>query len=100
MFLRPKEEDEFEQTYTGFVPNEGEVRFIANRNAQCNYYFQGIDNCRKNMLKFAGDPQSDYHKLGFLPCKRLVDAHYRCMTDQKYGYTLEDAPAGTDRNIE
>jgi hypothetical protein len=28
----------------------------------------------------------------FLPCKRLVDAHYRCMTEEKYGYSIEDAP--------
>jgi len=32
------------------------------------------------------------HQYGFLPCKRLVDAHYRCITEDKYGYTIEDAP--------
>jgi hypothetical protein len=47
------------------------------------------------MLELAGNPKSDHHKLGFLPCKRLVDAHYRCMTDNKYGRNLEDSPANT-----
>ena len=31
----------------------------------------------------------------FLPCKRLVDAHYRCMTSEKYGYSLEESPEYT-----
>ena len=35
------------------------------------------------------------NSVSFLPCKRLVDAHYRCMTNEKYGYSLEDAPEYT-----
>jgi len=27
-----------------------------------------------------------------LPCKRLVDAHYRCLTEEKYGYNIEEVP--------
>ena len=38
MFLKQKEDSEFEDTYKGFVPKEGEIRIVANRNAQCGYY--------------------------------------------------------------
>ncbi len=44
------------------------------------------------MLKLSGDPTNPNHQLGFLPCKRIVDAHYRCMTDEKYGYSIDNAP--------
>lgn len=32
MFLNSQENSEFENTYKGFVPKEGEVRIVANRN--------------------------------------------------------------------
>ena len=92
MNLIPKKNSLFDDEYTTYVPSEGEVRIVANRNKQCAYYFLGIDQCRKRMLKLAGDPSNENHSLGFLPCKRLVDAHYRCLTEEKYGYTLEEAP--------
>lgn len=44
------------------------------------------------MVQLAGDSSSQFHSLGFLPCKRLVDAHYRCMTDDKFGSTIEEVP--------
>ncbi len=74
------------------IPKETEVRVVANRNSECQYYFSGIGHCRDKMLNLAGDEKSEFHKFGFLPCKRLVDAHYRCLTEEKYGYSLEDAP--------
>ena len=41
------------------------------------------------MLKLAFGEEK---QTSFLPCKRVVDAHYRCMTDEKYGYTMEEVP--------
>ena len=32
MFLKHKEDSEFENTYKGFVPKEGEIRIVANGN--------------------------------------------------------------------
>ena len=55
MLLEPVEEAEFENTYKGYVPQEGEIRIVANRNLQCSYYLRGIDVCRKNMIRLAGD---------------------------------------------
>lgn len=92
MFVKPKANAEFEDEYDTIVPKEGEVRVVANRNRECQYYYLGIGQCRKKMLKIAGDPASEFNQLGFLPCKRLVDAHYRCLTEDKYGYTTEEIP--------
>lgn len=100
MFLKPQENSEFELEYKSFVPSEGEVRIVANRNTQCAYYYAGIEQCRRRMLKLAGDPGNVNHKFGFLPCKRLVDAHYRCLTDEKYGYTIEEAPEFAQENAQ
>ena len=52
------------------------------------------------MLEIAGSPAHEHHSLGFLPCKRLVDAHYRCMTDEKYGYTIEDVPEVSKNSVD
>ncbi len=46
MNLVPRENSEFEDEYNTFVPKEGEIRIIANRNQECEYYFKGIDHCR------------------------------------------------------
>jgi hypothetical protein len=35
----------------------------------------------KKIYFYLLDENHPNHKLGFLPCKRLVDAHYRCLTD-------------------
>ena len=90
--LKPKKDAEFDDEYETIIPTEGEVRVVGNKNRECQYYYIGIEQCRKKMLFLAGDPSKKNHELGFLPCKRIVDAHYRCLTDEKYGYTLEDAP--------
>jgi len=87
-------ESDFDDTTKSIVPSETEVRVVANRNLECKYYMSGIDNCREKMLNLAGDEKHEFHKYGFLPCKRLVDAHYRCLTEEKYGYSLEDVPEG------
>ncbi|KAL4475126.1 hypothetical protein ABPG74_001822 [Tetrahymena malaccensis] len=92
MFLNPVKDSEFEDEFKGFVPSEGEVRFVANKNKECGYYLQGVEQCRRKMVQLAGDSSSEFHSLGFLPCKRLVDAHYRCMTDDKFGSTIEEVP--------
>ena len=89
MNLIPRIDGEFEGEFDTYVPKEGEVRILANRNQECEYYYAGIEDCRKNQLKMAF---KDKNQSTFLPCKRIVDAHYRCMTSEKYGYTLEDAP--------
>jgi hypothetical protein len=85
-------EGEFEDTNKTIVPKEGEVRIVANKNKECQYYYEGLDQCRQKIARIGGDPSNKYHDYGFLPCKRLVDAHYRCLTDEKHGYTLEEAP--------
>lgn len=85
-------EGEFEGETKSVIPKEGEIRIIANRNAECHYYYIGLDQCRHKLLKTAGDPSHRFHEFGFLPCKRLVDAHYRCMTAEQYGNSLEDVP--------
>ncbi|KRX09215.1 hypothetical protein PPERSA_05884 [Pseudocohnilembus persalinus] len=95
MFLKPKENAEFEQEFTSFVPKEGEVRAVANKNTACAYYLRGIEQCRRRVLELAGNPNSENHDLGFLPCKKIVDAHYRCMTDEQFGHTIEEAPEYT-----
>ena len=86
------ENAEFGGTRKTIIPKEGEVRIVANRNRECQYYYQGINLCREKMLKIAGHPDHELHQYGFLPCKRLVDAHYRCLTEDKYGYTFDEAP--------
>jgi len=94
------EDAEFEGTYKTIVPKEGEIRLVANRNKECGYFYVGIEKCRKDALVGAGDENSEKFGRGFLPCKRLVDAHYRCLTESLYGDTLEAAPeeVGTARN--
>ena len=91
MFLNPVKEAEFDDEVKGFVPSEGEVRYIANKNKECGYYLVGIEQCRRKIAKIS-DKSPDLQQFGFLPCKRLVDAHYRCMTDDKYGNTIEEVP--------
>lgn len=74
------------------IPKEGEIRLIANKNKECKYFFIGIDKCREKIMALAADPASASQVFGFLPCKKLVDAHFKCMTDELYGETVEDAP--------
>ena len=97
MFLNPVKAGEFDDEVKGFVPSEGEVRYIANKNTQCGYYLQGIEQCRRKIAKIS-DGSPELQQFGFLPCKRLVDAHYRCMTDDKYGNTIEEVPEAGQGN--
>lgn len=90
--LKPRRNSEFDGEFDNVLPTESEIRLIANRNRECNYYYIGIGQCRKQMLRLAGNPENSNHQYGFLPCKRLVDAHYRCMTEDKHGYNLEEVP--------
>ena len=46
MNLIKREESEFEDEYDRYQIKEGEVRIIANRNIECDYYFKGIEHCR------------------------------------------------------
>ena len=85
-------EGEFELTTEPIIPKEAEVRVVANRNDECRYYYLGIDQCRNKMLRVSGDAGHKFHEYGFLPCKRIVDAHYRCLTEDRYGHALEEIP--------
>ena len=82
MFVKPKINSEFEDEYYESIPTEGEIRYVTNKNNECVYYFTGIWKCRSKMIKLAGEADNENHKYGFLPCKRLVDAHFRCLTDE------------------
>ena len=86
------EDAEFEKTYKPIVPSEGEIRLVANKNQECAYYYTGLSMCRNRVVKKAGEEDSTEYNQGFLPCKKLVDAHYRCITDDAYGKSLEEAP--------
>ena len=46
MNLIKREVSEFEDEYDPYLLKEGEVRIIANRNNECDYYFKGIEFCR------------------------------------------------------
>ncbi len=59
--LVPKAESEFSQEFTTFTPSEGEVRLIANRNRECQYYYMGIQQCRKKMIKESASPADENH---------------------------------------
>jgi hypothetical protein len=48
--LIPKEKSEFSNEFKTFTPSEGEIRLIANRNRECQYYYTGIQQCRKKMI--------------------------------------------------
>lgn len=45
------------------------------------------------MSKIAlSDDSSEFQSVGFLPCKNIVDQHYRCITSEKFGRTIDDVP--------
>ncbi|EGR32856.1 hypothetical protein IMG5_068790 [Ichthyophthirius multifiliis] len=90
--LQRLEESEFDDEYKGFIPSQGEIVYIGAKNRECGYYLTGINQCRRRMIKEAGSNDSDNYAMAFLPCKRLVDAHYRCMTNYSHGNTLEEVP--------
>lgn len=87
-----RENSEFEDELDVFIPTQKEIRVVANRIKQCHYYLLGIQQCRKQVAYSAWSPESPQHEQGFLPCKKIVDAHYRCLSDNLFGNTLEDVP--------
>jgi hypothetical protein len=84
---------EFETDIEFSVPSEAEIEWLTMQNYKCNYYYMGIAKCREAVLKRATTSGSAPDQHGFLPCKEIVDAHYRCMSNKKFGQTLEEAPA-------
>lgn len=44
------------------------------------------------MVNLAGDSSSGFHSLGFLPCKKFVDSHFRYMTNNRFGHSIEEMP--------
>jgi len=38
MFLNPVKDSEFDDEVKAYVPMEGEIRYIANKNKECGYY--------------------------------------------------------------
>ena len=75
---------EFGPVYEAILPSEAEVRYLGNRRARCYYYMYGLEICKYEALRA--------HNMSFLPCKDVLDALWRCYTDDKYGRTLEEAP--------
>jgi len=75
---------EFGKVYEGIIPSEAEVRYLGNRNRRCFYYLYGLETCKYEVLRKNGKT--------FLPCKDVIDALWRCYTDNEYGDTMEEAP--------
>lgn len=77
---------EFETDIDIIGPSSREIDFIASRNMKCNYYYLGLAKCRDSLIRGVGQqPHDARHKYGFLPCKQLEDANWKCMTDKKNG---------------
>ncbi len=82
--VRTDIEPEFGIAYEGIMPTEAEVRFIGNRKERCFYYMYGLEICKYEVLA--------KRNTTFLPCKDVMDALWRCTTDNQYGKTMEEAP--------
>ena len=81
---RNKSKHEFGIEYEPIIPLEGEVRLLGNRHRQCRYYSLGLELCKQRVIQTNSDT--------FLPCKGVIDAMYRCYTEEKYGESLDKAP--------
>jgi hypothetical protein len=68
---------EFGKEYEVIIPKEGEIRLLGNRHRDCRYYSLGLELCKQRIL------QTNFED--FTPCKNVVDAMYRCYTEDKYG---------------
>jgi hypothetical protein len=75
--LRDSSKHEFGLDYMKIVPSEGEVRLLGNRHRDCRYYSLGVEMCKQRII------QTNFSD--FTPCKSVVDAMYRCYTEDKYG---------------
>ncbi len=80
-------EPEFGKAYEPVLPTESEIRYLGNRNRRCFYYVMGLEVCKYEVLS--------KHGSTFLPCKDVMDAMWRCFTDNHYGKSIEDAPEYT-----
>ncbi|CAK84435.1 unnamed protein product (macronuclear) [Paramecium tetraurelia] len=94
----PLENSEFDDEYTLKVPSEDEVRIVAIRLRNCQYYLTGIDVCREKIFrKHVEDEKATPN--GFLPCKPLVDSYYYCISQGQYGQSVSDSPAEAQENL-
>ena len=77
---------EFETDLEIISPTSKEIDFIAMQNMKCNYYYLGLAKCRDSLISGVGQtPYDSKHKFGFLPCKRIEDATWKCMSNKKNG---------------
>lgn len=81
---RIKSKHEFGIDYESIVPKEGEVRLLGNRHNQCRYYSLGLELCKQRVIQTNSNT--------FLPCKGVIDAMYRCYTEDKYGEEYNKVP--------
>ncbi len=82
--LRKDVEGEFGPIYEPIIPTEAEIRYLGTRQQRCFYYMYGLEICKYEVLRASNK--------SFMPCKDVLDAMWRCYTDEKYGRTLEEAP--------
>ena len=81
---RVKSKHEFGIDYEPIIPMEGEVRLLGNRHRQCRYYSLGLELCKQRIIQT--------NASSFLHCKGVIDAMYRCYTDDKYGDEYDKSP--------
>ena len=81
---RAKSKHEFGIDYEPIIPKEGEVRLLGNRHSQCRYYSLGLELCKQRVIQTNSDT--------FLSCKGVIDAMYRCYTEDKYGEEYHKSP--------
>lgn len=74
---RPGSNGEFGIELVKKLPSEDEVRYIANKHKECLYYSMGFDVCKRKM--------DSINSKNFLACKDVLDAMYRCYTNNKEG---------------
>lgn len=75
--LKTNSSHEFGLEYEQILPSEGEVRHLGNRHIDCRYYSIGVEMCKQRIQ------ETKYPN--FTPCKAVIDAMYRCYTEDKYG---------------
>lgn len=90
MYIHRKPKNaEFESDIEIVAPSFQEVDFFASQNTKCHYYYLGLAKCRDSLIKGVGQsPYDEKHKYGFLPCKKIEDGVWRCLTNKKNGRIL------------
>ena len=72
------------------LPSEDEMRYLGRIHEECYYFQYGVNVCREKTLdafrksKHASDGQ------GFLQCKGVTDAFFKCATRGELGGTIDD----------